>query len=60
MTFQLPLGLTIYKFVFENADEDRGVIGGRHKIFSNIRNYIADDNIQVTFFSNQYSLYRNS
>ena len=43
-----------------NADEDRGVIGRRHKIFSNIRSYIVDDNIQVIFFSNEYSLYRNS
>ena len=54
MIFQLPSGLTIYESVFENADR-----GGPHKIFNNIRNYLAKDNIHITFFSNQYSLYRS-
>ena len=59
MIFQLPSGLTIYESVFENADGGRGVIGGPHKIFNNFRNYHAEDNIKVTFFSNQYNLYKN-
>ena len=59
MIFQLPSGLTIYEFVFENANGGRGVIGGPHEIFNNIRNYHAEDNIHITFFSNQYNLYRN-
>ena len=57
MIFQLPLGLTIYESVFENADKCRG---GPHEIFSNIRNYHAEDSIHVTFFWNQYNLHRNS
>ena len=59
MIFQLPSGLTIYESVFENADRGSGVIGGPLKIFSNIRNYHAEDNIHITFFSNQYNLYWN-
>ena len=57
MMFQLPSGLTIYESVFENADRGRGVIGGPLKIFNNIRNYHTEDNIHITFFSNQYNLY---
>ena len=53
MIFQLPSGLTIYEPVFENVN------GGPHKILNNIRNYHAEDNIHITFFSNQYNLYRN-
>ena len=59
MIFLLPSGLTIYESVFENADGGRGVIGEPHKIFNNFRNYHAEDNIKVTFFSNQYDLYKN-
>ena len=59
MIFQLLSGLTIYESVFENADRGSGVIGGPLKIFSNIRNYHAEDNIHITFFSNQYNLYWN-
>ena len=59
MIFQLPSGLTICESVFENADGDRGEIGGPHEILNNIRNYHAEDSIHITFFSNQYSLYRN-
>ena len=59
MIFQLPSGLTNYESAFENADGSRGVIRGSHEIFSNIRNDHAEDNIHITFFSNQYNLYRN-
>ena len=34
--FQLPFGLTIYKSRFENADRTRGVIGGPHRVFTEI------------------------
>ena len=57
--FQLPSGLTIYESVFENADGGRGVIGGPHKVFNSIKKHQAQDNIQLTFFSDQYNLYRN-
>ena len=57
--FELPLGLTIYKSVFENVDGGRGVIGGPHKVFNSIRRYQPQDNMQLTFFSSQYELYRN-
>ena len=59
MIFQLPSGLTIYESVFENANGGSGVIEGPHETFINIRNYYAEDNIHITFFSNQYNLYRN-
>ena len=50
--FQLPSGLTIYESVFENAHGGRDVKRGPHKIFNNIRNSDAEDNIHITFFSN--------
>ena len=59
MIFQLPSGLTIYESVFENADGGRVVIGRPHKIFNNIRKCHAEDNIHITFFSNQYNLHTN-
>ena len=31
--FQMPSGLTIYKFAFKNPDESRGVVGCPHKFF---------------------------
>ena len=34
--FQLPSGLTIYKSYFRNVDGSLGVIGGPHKIFTEI------------------------
>ena len=34
--FQLPSGLTIYRSCFKNTDGTRGVIGGPHKIFTEI------------------------
>ena len=34
--FQLPNGLTIYKSMFRNSDGSRGVIGGPHRIFTEI------------------------
>ena len=52
MIFQLPSGLTIYESVFENAHGGRDVKRGPHKIFNNIRNSDAEDNIHITFFSN--------
>ena len=54
--FQLPSGLTIYKSMFINADGGRGVVGGPHEVFNKIDKYYADH--QMTFFSNQYQLYK--
>ena len=34
--FQLPSGLTIYRSWFQNADGTRGVVGGPHKVFTEI------------------------
>ena len=59
MIFQLQSGLTISESAFENAEGGKGVIGGPHKVFNNIRNYHAEDDIHITFFSIQYNLYRN-
>ena len=35
--FKLPSGLTIYMSYFRNVDGSRGVIGGPHQVFSEIR-----------------------
>ena len=48
--FQLPFGLTIYKFQFENADGTKDVIGGPHRVFTeikssyqvNVRSFMSD------------------
>ena len=57
--FQLPSGLTIYKSYFENADGGYGVIGGPHEVFTTIENHFnLSSNHQLTFFSNQYKLFR--
>ena len=34
--FQLPSGLTIYRSWFKNTDGTRGVVGGPHKVFTEI------------------------
>ena len=55
--FQLPSGLTIYRSVFKNVDGSRGVIGGPHRIFTEINNYHHFD--VKSFFSHQYKLYQS-
>ena len=51
--FQLPSGLTIYESPFENADGGRGVIGGPHKIFTEIDKY----HHASTFLTNQMKMF---
>ena len=54
--FQLPSGLTIYKSWFFNTDGSRGVIGGPHKVFTEIESrYHANS---TTFLSEQYQLFK--
>ena len=48
--FQLPSGLAIYKSLFKNADGTRRVIGGPHRVFTeietshqvNVRSFLTD------------------
>ena len=55
--FQLPSGLAIYKSYFRNVDGSRGVIGGPHKVFTEIESY-HQANLS-TFLSNQYLLFKS-
>jgi len=55
--FQLASGLTIYQSAFNNADGGRGVIGGPHKVFSEIEQHYQSIQELKTFFVNQAQLY---
>ena len=54
--FQLPSGLTIYKSWFLNSDGSRGVIGGPHKLFTEIESRCHVNS--TTFLSEQYQLFK--
>ena len=54
--FQLPSGLSIYRSWFKNADRTRGLIGGPHKVFTEIESTYHIDS--VSFVSNQYQLFK--
>ena len=58
LIFQLPSGLTIYESMFRNADGSNGVIGGPHRIFTEIDKsfHLCDvKSLQLkSFFSDQY------
>ena len=55
--FQLPSGLSIYRSWFKNADGTRGVIGGPHRVFTEIEStYLMNS---ATFVSNQYELFKS-
>ena len=54
--FQLPYGLTIYRSWFKNADGTRGVVGGPHKVFTEIESRYHM-NI-ATLLSDQYKLFK--
>ena len=53
--FQLPSGLIIYKSCFLNPDGSKGVVGGPHRIFSEIESSKGDAKV---FLTNQYRMYR--
>ena len=54
--FQLPSGLTIYRSWFKNADGTRGVVGGPHKVFTEIESRYHMNT--ATFLSDQYKLFK--
>ena len=54
--FQLPSGLTIYRSWFQNADGTRGVVGGPHKVFTEIESRYHMNT--ATFLSDQYKLFK--
>ena len=54
---QLPSGLSIYRSWFKNADGTRGVIGGPHKVFTEIESTYHISS--VSFVSNQYQLFKS-
>ena len=54
--FQLPSGLTIYRSWFRNADGTRGVVGGPHKVFTEIESRYHMNT--ATFLSGQYKLFK--
>ena len=54
--FQLPSGLCIYESMFDNADGGRGVVGGPHKIFTEINRKFYNSNVRKSFFTHQRNL----
>ena len=62
LIFQLPSSLTIYECMFRNADGSNGVIGGPHRIFTEMdRSFHLCDvkSLQLkSFFSDQYQFYQ--
>ena len=54
--FQLPSGLTIYRSWFKNADGTRRVVGGPHKVFTEIESRYHLNT--ATFLSDQYKLFK--
>ena len=54
--FQLPSGVTIYRSWFKNADGTRGVVGGPHKVFTEIESRYHMNT--ATFLSDQYKLFK--
>ena len=61
LVFQLPSGLSIYRSNFQNSDGSRGVIGGPHKVFTNIEEYNhLCQPTQSHFVSNRQMIYKNS
>ena len=54
--FELPYGLTIYKPWFLNSDGNRGVIGGPHKLFTEIESRCHVNS--TTFLSEQCQLFK--
>lgn len=57
--FQLPSGLAIYKSVFENSPGGRGIIGGPHKVFTEIQSSYQNSQQFHSFLSTQYEQYKN-
>ena len=57
--FQLPSGLTIYQSIFKSPDGSRGVIGGPHRIFSEINRSMSNGFSMRTFVANQLNLYKS-
>ena len=58
LIFQLPSGLAIYKSVFSNTDGSDGVIGGPHRVFTDIHKKFFNNTEMRGFCSNQYKLYQ--
>ena len=57
--FQMPSGLTIYESVFKNPDGSQGVVGGSHKVFSEIkRSFHVETQNASNFLSNQLQLFQ--
>ena len=54
--FQLPSGLIIYRSWFKNEEGTRGVIGGPHKVFTEIESRYHMNT--ATFLSDQYKLFK--
>ena len=53
--FSLPSGLTIFRSWFRNPDGSRGVIGGPHKLFTEIEAHYP----AKSFLTSQYELFKN-
>ena len=54
--FTLPSGLTIYKSPFTGFDGTRGVIGGPHKVFTEIHR--QNNSHHTSYLTQQYKLYQ--
>ena len=53
--FQMPSGLTIYNSNFLNSDGSTGVIGGSHKVFSDIMKFCKQP---TNFIRSQFKMFQ--
>ena len=57
--FQLPSGLTIYESMFTNVDGSRGIIGGPHRIFSEIEKQLKGTHLSLgAYLTDVFSSYQ--
>ena len=59
--FSLPNGLTIYESQFENWDKTRGLVGGPHKVFTEIHKRVKGTHVSISaYITDVVKKYENS
>ena len=59
--FSLPSGLTIYESQLVSHDGSRGIVGGPHKIFSEIQKKLGNNHVRISaYFEELIQTYKNS
>ena len=59
--FSLPNGLSIYESQFKNVDGSRGIVGGPHKVFSEVHKSLGGNHVSMSaYLSEIVNTYQNS